>query len=71
MLQGFEEMKTATRVLSALAANCDPKPADIATLRGLVPQCDDLAPDELACEVIQQVLRVRARGRAAGKRTAG
>lgn len=60
-------MKTALRVLSAFAEKCQPNPADLQRLRQYSKSgTKDLRDDELACEIVQQTLRNRAKSRSAG-----
>jgi hypothetical protein len=56
-------MKTALRVLSALTEKQNPDAHDVEDLRRLAPDCESLALDELACEVIQRALRTREKAR--------
>ena len=53
-------LKTALRVLIDISDHNPPDPADLETLRKLVPLMADAPVDELACEVIQQAIRRRA-----------
>ncbi len=58
-------MKIGLRVLMALNEKRAPDPADLDALRHFTPLLGDLAPDELACEVIQRAIEWRAEVRAA------
>ncbi len=58
-------MRTALRVLTALTERRSPDRGDVEALRSYAPPLKQLAPDELACEVIQQALLGRARVHAA------
>jgi hypothetical protein len=50
-------MEAALRVLTAITERRPPNPADVAELHSFAPDTQDVAPDELACEVIQQAIR--------------
>jgi hypothetical protein len=66
MQQMLEAMETALRVLADLNEKRHPDPADVDALRVYAgPQPEIRALDELACEVIQTVLRRSADVRAA------
>jgi hypothetical protein len=53
-------LETALRVLSAITAHNDPDRCDVETLHHFAPTLNDVAPDELACEVIQMAIRHKA-----------
>ena len=53
-------LRIAVRVLTAVAEKRAPSAADTEELRRLMPSLPDLPPDELACDVIQQILKQRA-----------
>jgi hypothetical protein len=60
-------MKVALRVLTALTERQVPDAADLERLhRCLSSYPPDAAPDELACDVIQQALKRRAIARTTG-----
>ena len=66
MQQMLEAMETALRVLAALNEKRHPDPSDVDALRVYAgPQPEIRALDELACEVIQTVLRQSTDVRAA------
>jgi hypothetical protein len=52
-------MKTALRVLNALAVKCEADPADVHELRRLAPLLADSPLDELARDVIRQAMMRR------------
>jgi hypothetical protein len=56
----MDQIKTATRVLTALSEKHAPDPADIRMLHAFIPHLGDTAPDELACGAIHEALRQRA-----------
>jgi hypothetical protein len=58
MEQTIDVIKTAFRVLNAIAGKCDPDPTDIEELRALSPLLADGPPDELACGVIRQMIQL-------------
>ena len=58
MQDGVDAMKIGLRVLMALNEKRAPDPADLDALRHFAPLLGDLAPDELACEVIQRAIGV-------------
>ena len=58
-------LKTALRVLTALAGRLAPEAEDVAALHRYAPDLVDSPADELACDVIQLALKVRARVRSA------
>ena len=58
-------IETALRVLTAVTEKRLPDPADMETLRSYAPVLEDFPPDELACHIIQQSLRVYAQSPAA------
>jgi hypothetical protein len=60
-----EILELALRVLTAITDKCYPDPADVAALRRLAPFAGPMPVDELACELIQGVLRIRATARVA------
>ena len=57
MEQTADAILTALRVLNALVVKRDPEPADIDQLRILSPSLPETPLDELANDVIHQVLR--------------
>ena len=61
MLESMEAMKTALRVLTAINERRYPDPEDVHALRRYAPNAASLPVDELACEVIQQAMKVRAK----------
>jgi hypothetical protein len=63
MQMGFAAMQLALRVLNALIEKRYPDPEDVAQLRQLAPDAATKPTDELACEVIQNALKHRAKGR--------
>lgn len=69
-MEHLAAMQIAVRVLTAIGARTAPDPADVHFLRTYAPKLTGLATDELACEVIQQVLKKdkakRQKARAAG-----
>jgi hypothetical protein len=67
MQAGLDAMKVALRVLTALTERKDPTAEDLSDLRMFAPDANRLAPDELACEVIQRSIKARAMAREAGK----
>ena len=67
MEDGLVAMTTALRVLMAITDRVRPAAEDIRELRRLAPLFVDMAPDELACEVIQLALKNRAEWRAEKK----
>jgi hypothetical protein len=52
-------VRTAVRVLNALAVECTPDPADVDELRRLAPGFAGIQLDVLAWEVIPQAARCR------------
>ena len=60
MQQGDDAMRVAVRVLTAITEECDPIDADIQELHRLAPSLANASVDELACDVIQQVIKQRA-----------
>jgi hypothetical protein len=60
MEQGLDAMKTALRVLTAITDRHNPEPADVEELRRWAPLLAALPPDELACDVILQVMKQRS-----------
>ena len=64
-------MEVALRVLQAITRRHSPEPADIAELRRLAPLLIDGPLDEMACDVIEQALKRRARLRNAHSAAAG
>ena len=69
MAESMDAMQVALRVVIALSEKHEPYPADVDALRRFAPLLPDTAPiDEVACEVIQQALRVRAIVRGSGER---
>ena len=66
MQESFDAMTTALRILTAITKECDPEPTDVVALRTFCgSQAQGVDIDELACEVIQNALRHRAKVRAA------
>jgi len=64
-----EHLKLALKVLSDLTNSPEVAPRDIETLRAYLGDgSDDLAPDEVACEVIKQEVKrlMAARAKGAG-----
>lgn len=59
-------LKAALRVLSAVGDSQEPDSHDVETLRRYAPEFYAAPVDEVACEVIQQALRVRAKMRVVG-----
>jgi len=59
MQEDSERLKIALRVLAAVAEYCEPEEADLELIRSYAPLSTRRHPDELACEVIQQVLKAR------------
>jgi hypothetical protein len=55
-------MRTALRVLVALAYRRRPSEADVEALGRYAPDVADLAPDVLACEVVKRMRHARSRG---------
>ena len=68
---GMEARNTALRVLSAVVEHRVPDPEDVQALRHYAPEAGADAPDELACEVIQRIIKVHLRVRAASPETMG
>jgi hypothetical protein len=63
MLRRNETMETALRVLSAISYRNHPTESDVEALRRIAdPDCKDLPPDVLACELIQRALNRREFG---------
>lgn len=60
MKEDSELLKVALRVLAAVIEHCEPEGVDVQMLASHVPRIRGPA-DELACEVIHQVLRARGR----------
>jgi hypothetical protein len=56
-------MKTALRVLTAIIEKRTPETTDIEPLRQMALLPADAPLDEVACEVIQQAVRIRAADR--------
>jgi len=56
-----ERLKVALRVLAAVTEFREPEETDMQTLRSYAPLFQRRPPDELACQVIQEVLRARGR----------
>lgn len=50
-------LETALRVLTAITAHHNPDHCDVETLQHFAPTLNDVAPDELAREVIQMAIR--------------
>jgi hypothetical protein len=61
----LEQMKVALRVLTAIRERVHPDPADVEILRKSIgnPELAQKPPDELACDVIQMALKIRAERR--------
>jgi hypothetical protein len=53
-------IKMALRVLTAIMEHCPPDAADVKELRRFAPLDADVPVDELACEVVHEVLTRRA-----------
>jgi len=59
-MQTFSEvMRTAVDVLGAIRESHYPDPADVAILQKYAPLWANLPPDELACEIIHNALKLR------------
>ena len=56
-----ERLRVALRVLAAVTDFREPAETDMQALRSYAPRSTRRHPDELACEVIQEVLRTRGR----------
>jgi DNA-binding NarL/FixJ family response regulator len=56
VIRSIEAIKTAVRVLTAMTDRQVPNEADVEELRQLVPLLVNVPVDELACEVIKQVI---------------
>ncbi|HEY3827292.1 MAG TPA: hypothetical protein VGL82_22215 [Bryobacteraceae bacterium] len=63
----FDAMMIAVRVLTAVNEKRQPDAADLGYLRQFSPPAAHLPCDELACEVIQQIIKQRAEVRATGR----
>lgn len=61
--QSLEHIERALRVLTTLTENRFPAPEDVAAWRRLAPEAADKTVDELACDVIQNALKHRAKVR--------
>ena len=61
MLEDVERMKIALRVLGAITEYRKPEETDVQALRSYAPLLKRRAPDELACEVVQQALKAGRR----------
>ena len=59
LIEGLTLMQTALRVLTAMSEGREPAPDDVAELNTFDPSPPDRTPDELACDVLQKVLRSR------------
>ena len=58
MQNGMVAMQIALRVLTALTGNCQPDAFDVERLRELSDTMhQEMALDEIACSVVQEVLR--------------
>jgi hypothetical protein len=66
MAQPADTLDLALRVLRAVTERRYPDPDDIAALQRLAPYAGPMPVDELACELIEQALRHRAKPLAAG-----
>jgi hypothetical protein len=63
-MQGeLERLRVALRVLAAVTEFREPEETDMQALRSYAPLSPRRPPDELACEVIQDVLKARGRFR--------
>lgn len=58
-----DKTAVALRILSAINKRQHPEEKDIALLRAYCPDSRDLAPDEMACLVIQQSIQARQKAR--------
>jgi len=56
-----ERLRVALRVLAAVTDFREPAETDMQALRSYAPLLTRRPPDELACQVIQEVLRARGR----------
>jgi hypothetical protein len=56
-----ERLRVALRVLAAVTDFREPAETDMQALRSYAPLFTRRPPDELACQVIQEVLRARGR----------
>jgi hypothetical protein len=64
MQNGHDAMNVAMRVLTALMAKRRPDAVDVETLRSLAAKVGkDISVDELACDVIEAVLKDQAEAR--------
>lgn len=61
MIPGMEARMIALRVLTAIVEKRHPDPIDVQALRAYAPAAATAPEDELACDVIQQAITVRAR----------
>jgi hypothetical protein len=52
-----DALKTALRVLNALASECEPDPQDVDELHRLAPLLADVPLDDLAWDVIRQAMK--------------
>jgi len=58
-----DKTAVALRILGAINKRQHPEEKDIALLRAYCPDTRDLAPDEMACLVIQQSIQERHKAR--------
>jgi len=65
MQNGLDAMETALRVLTAFADKHTPNPVDGEALRRLALKQTNVPLDELACEVIELAICLRAKVRSA------
>jgi hypothetical protein len=63
--ESMAALKTALRVLTAISERHEPDQSDLEELRRYLPLLSQAPIDEVACEVIQQSMRIRARIRSA------
>jgi len=52
-----EKITVARRIRAAINNYQDPEPRDVALLRAYCPDYRDLLPDELACTVIEEMVK--------------
>ena len=65
-MERMDALRIALRVLAAVTEYRQPSESDVEVLRGVMPLCAQYSPDDLASEVIQQILKGRARARTKG-----
>jgi hypothetical protein len=58
-----DKTAVALRVLTAINHKQEPDPKDVVLLRAYCPEGRDLEPDEMACMVIQDVLKLLKKNR--------